>query len=70
MSDLGCWNPPSLELAKSLMELLMSAVEPNTGIHTCTHTQTYGVEGAGLHVAHPVEIESKNFLESFHTNTS
>ena len=70
MSAPGCWSPPSLELAKSPMELLMSAVEPNTGIHTCTHTQTYGVEGAGLHVAHPVETESKNFLESFHTNTS
>ena len=48
----------------------MGWIEPNTGIHIHihTHTPTYGVEGAGLHVAHPVKIESEYILESHQYN--
>ena len=40
-------------------DVLVGAQYMYTHTHTCTHTLTYGVEGAGLPMAHPVMTESQ-----------
>ena len=52
----GCWSPSSLE---DHLDILVGAQNRYTHTHTCKHTQTYGVEGAGLPVAHPIMTESQ-----------
>ena len=69
----GCWSPSSLELVMAILRPTRrwnSWLEPTTGrnthAHTHRHTPTYGVEGAGLPVAHPVTTESHKVLELSH----
>ena len=52
------WWEPIISLEDD-PDVLVGAQYRYTHTHTCTHTPTYGVEGAGLPMAHPIMTESQ-----------